>query len=191
MAKIKPKKKKLHKAMRRNAAPAAAPARGPRRRMIRRAPPPDFSTTIASVVGGGGGALLGGILANQEILSPEAVGLAMGIGGAVGAYTLEGSARVAANGVAAAGAGQLALAMLQKRVKPPVAPEAVAAAPAPATPAALPAPASPGARQGWSRSRVLSNFQSVAPEVATRLGYVDDLDGDDGYDDALDAAYAA
>ncbi len=142
-----------HKPKRRNAGPPAAPA-------------PDFSTTLASVAGGGGGAVLGGILANQEILSPETIGLAMTVGGAIGAYTLDGSARIAANGIAAAGAGQLALALLQKRAVK-------------AEEKSAPKPSEPP-RQGY-RSRVVANFQSVAPEVATRLGYVDD-DGDE-YED--------
>ncbi|MCA9676212.1 MAG: hypothetical protein KC464_14325, partial [Myxococcales bacterium] len=72
----------------RNAGPPAAP----RRRPIRRGPSPDFSMTLASVAGGGGGAVLGGFLANQEVLSPETVGLAMTVGGAIGAYTLDGAA---------------------------------------------------------------------------------------------------
>ena len=73
---------------RRNAAPAAFSRR---RRTLRRAPAPDFSTTIASVAGGGGGAVLGGILANQEILSPETVGLALTVGGAISGYCATGS----------------------------------------------------------------------------------------------------
>lgn len=155
-------KSKHQKPKRRNAGPAAAPAR---RRRFARAPAPDFSTTLASVAGGGGGAVLGGILANQEIMSPETIGLAMTVGGAIGAYTLDGSARIAANGIAAAGAGQLALALLQKRAVKVEEKEEKKEEPP---------------RQGY-RSRVVANFQSVAPEVATRLGYVDD-DGDE-YDD--------
>lgn len=150
----------------RNSGGTAAMPR-PRRR-IPRAAAPDFSMTLASVAGGGGGAVLGGFLANQEILSPETVGLAMTVGGAIGAYTLDGAARVAANGIAAAGAGQLALALMQKRVTEK----------APDRPAAPPADPP---RQGY-RPRVLANFQSIAPEVATRLGYADD-DLDDGFDE--------
>ncbi|MCA9675598.1 MAG: hypothetical protein KC464_11225, partial [Myxococcales bacterium] len=106
------------------------------------------------------------ILANQEILSPETVGLAMTVGGAIGAYTLDGSARIAANGIAAAGAGQLALALLQKRAVKELKDDKDTKKDEPP-------------RQGY-RSRVVANFQNVAPEVATRLGYVDD---DDSYDD--------
>ncbi len=162
MAKNSPRPRPRH----RNSGGASAMPR-PRRR-IARGPTPDFSMTLASVAGGGGGAVLGGFLANQEILSPETVGLAMTVGGAIGAYTLDGAARVAANGIAAAGAGQLALALMQKR----------ATEKAPDKPAA---PATDPPRQGY-RPRVLANFQSIAPEVATRLGYVDD-DLDDGFDE--------
>ena len=99
-----PKHKQMPKPKRRNAAPVAS---SPRRRAIRRAPPPDLYTTLASVAGGGGGAVLGGFLAREDVMEPETVGLAMTVGGAVAAYTLEGNMRVAANGIAAAGAGQL------------------------------------------------------------------------------------
>jgi len=85
----------------------------PRRRRITKAPPPDLNTTLASVIGGGGGALLGGVAANRG-WDPAMVALAMTVGGGVGAYTLDGNLRVAANGLAAAGAGQLALALLAK-----------------------------------------------------------------------------
>ncbi len=173
--KHKPKHKANHH--HRNAGPVAAPAK--RRRPMRRAPAPDFSNTIASVAGGGGGALLGGFLANQEIFSPETVGLAMTVGGAVGAYSLDGNARIVSNGVAAAGAGQLALALMQKRATPKPR-ERADDKPAKKTnhkPDDDEAPA----RQGY-RARVISNFQNVAPEVATRLGYVDS----DEYDDAVD-----
>ena len=87
-----------------------------RRRRIRRAPPPDLNTTLASVVGGGGGALLGGVAANRG-WDPAMVALAMTLGGGVGAYTLDGNLRVAANGLAAAGAGQLALTLLARSVE--------------------------------------------------------------------------
>lgn len=156
-----------HKPKRRNSGGGGPALPRPRRRALQRGPTPDFSMTLASVAGGGGGAVLGGFLANQEILSPETVGLAMTVGGAIGAYTLDGAARVAANGIAAAGAGQLALALMQKRATEK-APEKK-----PDDPAA--------ARQGY-RPRVLANFQSIAPEVATRLGFVDD-DFDDGFEE--------
>jgi hypothetical protein len=103
-----------HKKGHRNAAPvAAAPRR--RVRMPRRADPPDFKTTIAAVAGGAGGAALGGLVVNQNILSPEAVGVGMiGLGGAT-AWFAGGRTRVVGNSVAAAGAGQLALALMARK----------------------------------------------------------------------------
>lgn len=100
---------------RRNAAPSA-PRSAPRRRRIPLPPipdPPDWKTTAASVLGGGGSALLGGWLANRG-WDQQMVGLAMTTGGAVGALALPGPWRVAANGVAASGAGQFALATVHK-----------------------------------------------------------------------------
>src|SRR5262245_59254656 len=110
------KGKKRHMHRRRNAAPAAAPRPTPRRRRIPLPPipdPPDWKTTVASALGGGGSALVGGWLANRG-WDPQMVGIAMTAGGTVGALALPGPWRVAANGVAAAGAGQLALATMHK-----------------------------------------------------------------------------
>lgn len=105
------KKPAHHQNRRRNAAPSPKP-----RRRISRLPipdPPDWKTTLASAVGGGGSALVGGWLANRG-WDPQMVGIAMTTGGVVGALALPGPWRVAANGVAASGAGQLALATMQK-----------------------------------------------------------------------------
>lgn len=86
----------------------------PRRRRLRNAaPPPNLDVTLASALGGGGGAVLGGVLANKG-WDPTTIAIAMTLGGGVGAYMLDGNARIAANGLAAAGAGQLALSLLAK-----------------------------------------------------------------------------
>lgn len=121
----------------RNAGPAlAGPMRRPRLRLPRRGLPPDWKTTMAAIAGGAGGAALGGLVVNQQILSPEAVGLGMmGIGGAT-AYFAEGNTRVLGNSVAAAGAGQLALALMARRA---IAPDRMPVATAP-PPAVAPAP---------------------------------------------------
>ena len=127
-------RKKTRKPKRlRNAGPAAVTPRR-RSRLSRRGAPPDWKTTLAAIAGGAGGAALGGLAVNQQILSPEAVGIGMmGLGGAT-AYFADGNTRVLGNSVAAAGAGQLALALMAKRV--------IAAERAPATAGAI-EPAAP------------------------------------------------
>jgi hypothetical protein len=107
-------KKKKHKKKYRNVGGAPASPAPRRTYRPRRGPPPDMNTTFASAAGGGGGALLGGFLAGRG-WDPEMVALAMTVGGGVGAYTLDGPWRVAANGLAAAGAGQLALSLMAER----------------------------------------------------------------------------
>lgn len=107
------KRKTKHSKGRRNAAPAA-PRSAPRRpRLVPIPDPPDWKTAVASVVGGGGSALLGGWLAEKG-WDQQMVGIAMTTGGVVGALALPGPWRVAANGVAASGAGQFALATVHK-----------------------------------------------------------------------------
>jgi hypothetical protein len=106
------KKKTKHSNRRRNAAPSA-PRSAPRARRLPIPDPPDWRTALASVLGGGGSALLGGFLAEQG-WDQQMVSIAMTTGGVVGALALPGHWRVAANGIAASGAGQLALATAHK-----------------------------------------------------------------------------
>jgi hypothetical protein len=54
------------------------------------------------------------MLVNQKVAEPETVSMLMTVGGGVTAYLTEGNVRVAATGVACAGAGQYALAKLGK-----------------------------------------------------------------------------
>lgn len=170
MAKKQHSKHKHGKPGRRNAAPViVTPA--PRRRSYRprRAPPPDMGTTFASAAGGGGGALLGGYLANRG-WDPEMVALAMAVGGGVGAYTLDGNWRIAANGLAAAGAGQLALALMAEReLKKPD-------KDAPETPDKAP-PRKPANARASGLDRAFNR-------VRDRLGGLYDDDSDRFYDDA-------
>ncbi len=105
-------KKKKHSNRRRNAAPPA-PRSAPRTRRLPIPDPPDWKTAVASVLGGGGSALLAGWLAEQG-WDEQKVSIAMTTGGVVGALTLPGHWRVAANGVAASGAGQFAVATVHK-----------------------------------------------------------------------------
>src|SRR5688500_1461774 len=85
-------KKKAVKLRRRNAARGSSAG-------------PGMETTLAAVLGGGGGALLGGLLVRWGV-TPEMSALAMTAGGGVAAYTMSGTMRTAASGLAAAGAGQ-------------------------------------------------------------------------------------
>jgi hypothetical protein len=70
--------------------------------------------TMAALAGGAGGALIGG-LAVRAGIRPETAALGLMVGGGVAALTASGLTRYAAGGVAAAGAGQVALAWLAKR----------------------------------------------------------------------------
>jgi hypothetical protein len=115
------KKKHRHKkskpARPRNATAGFAPAAPrPRARLkLRPSTAPDWKTIAAAVAGGAGSAALGGLVVNQQILSPEAVGIGLILGGGATAYFSEGMPRVVGTSVAAAGAGQFALAVMNKR----------------------------------------------------------------------------
>jgi len=114
------------------------------------APRPDWKTIGAAIIGGAGGAALGGLIVNQRVLSPEAVGLGLVLGGGATAYFATGTTRVVGTSLAAAGAGQLALTLMARQaVRSAVNHHAHQAAPTQATnqsgqPAAqLPAPPPP------------------------------------------------
>src|SRR5688572_15928938 len=82
-------------------------------RRLGRGEAPDLGNMVAGVIGGGLGALAGGLLVRWDV-NPTLAAVVMTVGGGVAAYTMDGKARAAAAGLAAAGAGQLALAMLAK-----------------------------------------------------------------------------
>ena len=134
--------KRAHRPRNASSGIAAASPR-PRARMLSRAAAPDWKTIAAAVAGGAGSAALGGLVVNQQILSPEAVGVGLMLGGGATAYFGGGTTRVVGTSVAAAGAGQFALALMNKRaVKAhqaanPTAPTTTAL---PATPAQLAPP---------------------------------------------------
>lgn len=169
------KKKSRHVKPHRNGGPPpAGPKRRrrlrvPRLRMPRRGAPPDWRTTVAAIAGGAGGAALGGLIVNQQILSPEAVGIGMiGLGGAT-AYFAEGNTRVLGNSVAAAGAGQLALALMGRRaIAADRLPEAaLPSAPAPPQigPGSPPPPAAgPPRRSATDGGTVVELFRDAAYE---------------------------
>lgn len=107
---------KRHKPSRpRNAATGAGPSAPRARARIARAAPPDWRTIAAAVAGGAGSAALGGLVVNQQILSPEAVGIGLMLGGGATAYFSEGTPRIVGTSIAAAGAGQFALALMNRR----------------------------------------------------------------------------
>lgn len=70
--------------------------------------------TLAALAGGAAGALAGG-LAIRAGLKTDTVALGLVLGGGVAAITATGLTRYAAGGVAAAGAGQVALLWLEKQ----------------------------------------------------------------------------
>jgi hypothetical protein len=85
------------------------------RRLLQRGTPPDWKTVAAALLGGAGSAVLGGLIVNQKILSPEAVGLGLMLGGGATAYLGDGITRVVGFGIGSMGAGQLGLAVLAKQ----------------------------------------------------------------------------
>jgi hypothetical protein len=107
--------KKQKAARPRNATAGFASAAPRPRARLRPSTAPDWKTIAAAVAGGAGSAALGGLVVNQQILSPEAVGIGLILGGGATAYFSEGMPRVVGTSVAAAGAGQFALAVMNKR----------------------------------------------------------------------------
>lgn len=81
----------------------------------RRAPPPDWKTIGAAIASGAGGAVLSGLIVNQKVLSPEAVGIGLMLGGGATAFYSAGTPRVVGFGLASMGAGQFALALMAKQ----------------------------------------------------------------------------
>jgi hypothetical protein len=147
---------------------------------------PSIGTSIASLAGAAAGAVAGGLVVNQNIASPEVVSGIMALGGAAAAYMTDGNARVIANSIAAAGAGQFALTLMAPK---PAAPAPFIAA---ATkPAALPAPATPpGSRKSSTGGAVVELFRDAAMDLdmidddEIRYGvrdaeFVDDVDAYD------------
>ncbi|MBP6627873.1 MAG: hypothetical protein KA297_00490 [Kofleriaceae bacterium] len=163
------KKKKGHRNKRRNdsGGGAAIAARSrPRFRIPRRGAPPPWHTLGAAVAGAVGSAVASGLLVNQKVAEPETVSMLMAVGGGVAAYLTDGNARVAATGVACAGAGQYALAKLGKAAlrKAEREQHAQAAAPQAPAPAAVP-PAAPPRQRSQGGGVVLELFRDAAAEL--------------------------
>ena len=152
-----------------------------RSRSSRSASAPHWKTIAAAVAGGAGSAALGGLVVNQQILSPEAVGIGLMLGGGATAYFSEGIPRVVGTSVAAAGAGQFALATMNKRaLKAHVATNTNVPA---QQPAQLPPPP-PVAPRSASSGFVVDTFQQAASDLdgiedEWRYGIRDDAYGAD------------
>lgn len=183
------KKKKKHRPRHarlrpRNAATGLAPVSRSRPRLSRAAAP-HWKTIVAAVAGGAGSAALGGLIVNQQILSSEAVGVGLMLGGGATAYFSEGLPRVVGTSVAAAGAGQFALALMNKQAvkaqdntNKGTSPRTAAVSPAPAAPQLAPPPAVPRQRASGG-GVVLDMFRDAAADLDTiddewRYGIRDD-----------------
>ena len=188
------KKRAHHRNRRRNAGEGGASIAGRSRssRAVRRAPAPPWRTIAAAVAGGAGGAALGGLLVNQKILSPEAVGVGLMLGGGAAAYFADGTARVVGTSVAAAGAGQLALATMAKQAFKGQhgAQQAQVGAPTPAQLPAPPPPVEPPRKSATGGGAVVDLFRDAASD----LDMVEDQwrygqrDQRESYDEPRDAA---
>lgn len=166
----------------------AAAAPRPRARVLRHTAP-HWKTIAAAVAGGAGSAALGGLVVNQQILSPEAVGIGLMLGGGATAYFSEGTSRVVGTSVAAAGAGQFALAIMNRRaIKAHATANANTSAQLPpsAVPTApvqlAPPPAIPPRRSSSGGGVVVDLFRDAANDLETvedewRYGVRDDAQG--------------
>lgn len=184
---MKKKKHRKFKRAHRNATAAPAPtAPRPRTRLARSTTPPDWKTIAAAVAGGAGSAALGGLVVNQQILSPEAVGIGLMLGGGATAYFSEGMPRVVGTSIAAAGAGQFALAMMNKRAIKAHGDANTGnqnAALLPTTPSQLPPPAVTPRKSANGGGYVVDLFRDAANDLDTvedewRYGIRDDAYAD-------------
>jgi hypothetical protein len=184
------KKRAHHRNRRRNAGEGGASISGRSRssRISRRSAAPPWKTIAAAVAGGAGGAALGGLLVNQKILSPEAVGVGLMLGGGAAAYFADGTARVVGTSVAAAGAGQLALATMAKQAFKG---QSLASAPAVAQLPPPPPPVEPPRKSATGGGAVVDLFRDAASDLDMvedqwRYGQRDQRDAGDEPRDAAE-----
>ena len=186
--------KRMKPARPRNAATGAAPAAPrARARSITRANPPDWKTIAAAVAGGAGSAALGGLVVNQQILSPEAVGIGLMLGGGATAYFSAGTPRVVGTSIAAAGAGQFALALMNKRAVKAHGQANALSAPAQAQ---LPAPPAVPRQSADAGGAVVDMFRDAANDLDLvedewRYGVRDAIPADGGEPIVIDLEEAA
>ena len=178
----------------RNAATGAAPAAPrSRARSITRATPPNWKTIAAAVAGGAGSAALGGLVVNQQILSPEAVGIGLMLGGGATAYFSDGTPRIVGTSIAAAGAGQFALALMNKRALKAHGQANAMSTPAPAQ---LPAPPAVPRQSADAGGSVVDMFRDAANDLDLvedewRYGVRDAMPADGGEPIVIDLDEAA
>ena len=163
--KFKKKKHRNKHKRRRNSATGGSMAsiRGLRMPRLRRGAPPPWQTIGAAVAGSVGSAIASGLIVNQKIAKPETISLLMAATGGLGAYLTDGNARVAFTGVAAAGAGQYALAALGKAAMRKEA-ERQQTQPQAQLPAATPEPPAPRQR-ATGGGAVVELFRDAAADL--------------------------
>ena len=167
MKKLKRKKHRNKHKRHRNAAGGASTTRGFRMPRISRGAPPPWKTIGAAVAGSVGSAIASGLIVNQKIAKPETISLLMTATGGLGAYLTDGNTRVAFTGVAAAGAGQYALAALGKAAmrKEAERQQQAPAAQAAQLPAAQTAPAPAPRQRATGGGAVVELFRDAASEL--------------------------
>ncbi len=146
----------------RNATAGFAPASPRPGTRITRSAPPNWKTIAAAVAGGAGSAALGGLVVNQQILSPEAVGIGLMLGGGATAYFSDGTPRIVGTSIAAAGAGQFALALMNKSALKAHGQANPTLAPAPAQ---LPAPPAVPRQSANTGRMVVDMFRDAANDL--------------------------
>jgi hypothetical protein len=93
---------------------AVAGAASAARKRLTQPDPPSLQDVLATVVAGGGASVLGGYAVRKGV-DPKIVSTGMLIAGLGGAFATKGTLRTAATSIAGAGAGQLALTLMQER----------------------------------------------------------------------------
>jgi len=167
--------KKKHKPHRRNAPPrrrnaasarelasragrAAAGAASAAKRRVTQPDPPAWQDALATIVAGGGASVLGGYAVRKGI-DPKIVSTAMMVLGTAGTFATKGTLRTASTSVAGAGAGQLALTLMQEKALQELKEAMALAAAKPATAPALQKPGNAALPPGSFESRLALHSQ--------------------------------
>ena len=174
------KKNHHHKKGRRNngsggVASGSHPRPRPRSLRLSRRGWPDWKPVAVSLASGAGSAALGALVVNQKILSPEAVGFGLMLGGGTTALYADGFARAVGTGIASAGAGQFLLTFLAKQAIKGTANQNAAQAARPQTtnqseqpaapPPAPPPPVEPQRRSATDGGVVVDLFRDTASDL--------------------------